>query len=195
MPSRTGMPAKMAQSLDRSASTTAAPWALAVCCSVHGLALAVLLWHFLFPHHLIQCLQCETFGCYTLVAGLHSMPFQVTLTPRAEADLSYFRRFEQRAIVDAIRRLLMRTFDLRQQHITVEELLRLARTESVRIVAEEGDEFILEVAEAFEREIVGWQSAPCQPATACTLRGRAAGIPVGDAACPAPKRAGLPRAA
>jgi len=47
----------------------------------------------------------------------------------------------------------MRTFDLRQQHITVEELLRLARTESVRIVAEEGDEFILEVAEAFEREV------------------------------------------
>ena len=34
----------------------------------------------------------------------------------------------------------MRTFDLRQQHITVEELLRLARTESVRIVAEEGDD-------------------------------------------------------
>ena len=47
----------------------------------------------------------------------------------------------------------MRTFDLRQQHITVEELLRLARTESVRIVAEEGDAFILEVAEAFEREV------------------------------------------
>ena len=47
----------------------------------------------------------------------------------------------------------MRTFDLRQQHITVEELLRLARIESVRIVAEEGAAFILEVAEAFEREV------------------------------------------
>jgi mRNA-degrading endonuclease RelE of RelBE toxin-antitoxin system len=34
------------------------------------------------------------------------MPFQVTLTPRAEADLDYFKRFEQRTIVDTIRRLL-----------------------------------------------------------------------------------------
>jgi len=48
----------------------------------------------------------------------------------------------------------MRTLDLRQQRITVDELLRVARTESVRIVAEEGDEFILEVADAFEREVV-----------------------------------------
>ena len=47
----------------------------------------------------------------------------------------------------------MRTLDLRQQRVTVDELLRVARTESVRIVAEEGDEFILEVADAFEREV------------------------------------------
>jgi hypothetical protein len=47
----------------------------------------------------------------------------------------------------------MRTLDLCQQRVTVEELLRVARTESVRIVAEEGDEFILEVADAFEREV------------------------------------------
>lgn len=47
----------------------------------------------------------------------------------------------------------MKTLDLRQQHVTVDELLRFARTESVRIVAEEGDEFILEVADAFEREV------------------------------------------
>jgi predicted ATPase len=47
----------------------------------------------------------------------------------------------------------MRTLDLRQQRMTVNELLRFARTESVRIVAEEGDEFILEVADAFEREV------------------------------------------
>jgi predicted ATPase len=47
----------------------------------------------------------------------------------------------------------MRTLDLRQQRVTVNELLRFARTESVRIVAEEGDEFILEVADAFEREV------------------------------------------
>jgi len=47
----------------------------------------------------------------------------------------------------------MRTLDLRQQRVTVNELLRFARTESVRIVAEEGDEFILEVADVFECEV------------------------------------------
>ena len=39
--------------------------------------------------------------------------------------------------------------DLRQQQTTVEELLRVARTETVRIVTTEGDEFILEAADAF----------------------------------------------
>jgi hypothetical protein len=47
----------------------------------------------------------------------------------------------------------MKTFDLRQQQVTVAELLRYARTEAVRIVNEEGDEFILEAAEAFAREV------------------------------------------
>ena len=47
----------------------------------------------------------------------------------------------------------MRTLDLRHQQVTVAELLRFARTESVRIVNEEGDEFILEAADAFEREV------------------------------------------
>jgi mRNA-degrading endonuclease RelE of RelBE toxin-antitoxin system len=44
------------------------------------------------------------------------MPFQVTLTPRAEADLDYFRRFEQRTIVDAVRRFLRNDADLESQH-------------------------------------------------------------------------------
>ncbi|MBI3797111.1 MAG: hypothetical protein HY268_09120 [Deltaproteobacteria bacterium] len=47
----------------------------------------------------------------------------------------------------------MRTLDLRQQQTTVEELLRVARTETVRIVNIEGDEFILEAADAFAREV------------------------------------------
>jgi len=47
----------------------------------------------------------------------------------------------------------MRTLDLRQQQTTVEELLRVARTETVRIVNTEGDEFILEAADAFAREV------------------------------------------
>lgn len=47
----------------------------------------------------------------------------------------------------------MRTLDLRQQQVTVTELLRVARTEAVRIVDEEGEEFIVEAADAFEREV------------------------------------------
>ncbi|MBA3495162.1 MAG: hypothetical protein H0T87_13895 [Gammaproteobacteria bacterium] len=47
----------------------------------------------------------------------------------------------------------MRTLDLRQQQTTVDELLRFARAETVRIVNANGDEFILEAADAFEREV------------------------------------------
>ena len=47
----------------------------------------------------------------------------------------------------------MRTLDLRQQKTTVAELLRFARAETVRIVNADGDEFILEAADAFEREV------------------------------------------
>jgi predicted ATPase len=47
----------------------------------------------------------------------------------------------------------MRTLDLRQQKTTVDELLRFARAETVRIVNADGDEFILEAADAFEREV------------------------------------------
>jgi predicted ATPase len=47
----------------------------------------------------------------------------------------------------------MRTLDLRQQQTTVDELLRFARAETVRIVNADGDEFILEAADAFEREV------------------------------------------
>ncbi|MGH8056809.1 MAG: hypothetical protein ACREOH_06165 [Candidatus Entotheonellia bacterium] len=46
----------------------------------------------------------------------------------------------------------MRTLDLRQQQVTVAELLQCARTETVRIVDQEGEEFILEAADAFARE-------------------------------------------
>lgn len=46
----------------------------------------------------------------------------------------------------------MKTLDLRQSPTTLAEALELARSESVLIVNEEGDEFILEAGEAFERE-------------------------------------------
>jgi mRNA-degrading endonuclease RelE of RelBE toxin-antitoxin system len=44
------------------------------------------------------------------------MPFQVILTPSAEADLDYFKRFEQRVIVDAARRYLRNDADVESQH-------------------------------------------------------------------------------
>lgn len=47
----------------------------------------------------------------------------------------------------------MKVFDLRQQQITVAELLQLASVDSVVILDEDGDEFILEAADAFEREV------------------------------------------
>ena len=47
----------------------------------------------------------------------------------------------------------MRTLDLRQQQVSVADLLQCARTEPVRILNEEGEAFILEAADAFEREV------------------------------------------
>jgi hypothetical protein len=47
----------------------------------------------------------------------------------------------------------MKTLDLRRQQVGVAELLRLARIESVRIIDEEGGEFIVEAADVFEREV------------------------------------------
>lgn len=47
----------------------------------------------------------------------------------------------------------MKTLDLRQQQVSVAELLQCARTETVRIVNEAGEEFLLEAADAFEREV------------------------------------------
>ncbi len=47
----------------------------------------------------------------------------------------------------------MITLDLRQQQITLEELFRAARSESVLIVTDEGEEYILEAADEFDREV------------------------------------------
>jgi PHD/YefM family antitoxin component YafN of YafNO toxin-antitoxin module len=47
----------------------------------------------------------------------------------------------------------MRTLDLRQQQVSVADLLQCARTETVCILNEDGEAFILEAADAFEREV------------------------------------------
>jgi len=46
----------------------------------------------------------------------------------------------------------MTTLDLRQRKVTVDELLELAAAGSVRILARDGHEFILEEAGEFEKE-------------------------------------------
>lgn len=47
----------------------------------------------------------------------------------------------------------MMIFDLRHQQITLEELFRAARSESILIVTNEGQEYILEAADEFDHEV------------------------------------------
>jgi mRNA interferase RelE/StbE len=44
------------------------------------------------------------------------MPFRVTLTPSAEADLDYLKRYEQRVIVEAVQRYLRNDADVESHH-------------------------------------------------------------------------------
>ena len=46
----------------------------------------------------------------------------------------------------------MKTIDLRRQQVTVDELLQAAGGDAVRITNKDGDEFILEPADAFEHK-------------------------------------------
>jgi hypothetical protein len=47
----------------------------------------------------------------------------------------------------------MITLDLRQQSVTVEELLHFASSDSVLIRTDDGQEFILESADEYDREV------------------------------------------
>lgn len=47
----------------------------------------------------------------------------------------------------------MKTLDLTQQPMTVDDLLKLARSESLRIVAGDGSAFVLEGADDFDKEV------------------------------------------
>jgi methyl-accepting chemotaxis protein len=47
----------------------------------------------------------------------------------------------------------MRTLDLRQTQMSLTALLEAARQESIRILSEDGSEFILEAADEFDREV------------------------------------------
>jgi hypothetical protein len=47
----------------------------------------------------------------------------------------------------------VKTIDLRWQQVTLDELLRSVGGEVVRVTSKDGEEFILEAADAFEREV------------------------------------------
>jgi hypothetical protein len=47
----------------------------------------------------------------------------------------------------------MTTIDLKQQQPSIDELLRMAAGDPVRIRNQDGEEFILESADAFDREV------------------------------------------
>lgn len=47
----------------------------------------------------------------------------------------------------------MKTLDLTREHITLEELLKLATEGSVRILAADGHAFVLEDADEFDKEV------------------------------------------
>jgi len=48
----------------------------------------------------------------------------------------------------------MKTIDLRQQQLGIKDLLQLARLESLLILSEDGNHFILEEADDLEKEVV-----------------------------------------
>ena len=47
----------------------------------------------------------------------------------------------------------MKTLDLSRKHITLEELLKLASAGSVRIITADGQAFVLEDADDFDKEV------------------------------------------
>jgi hypothetical protein len=47
----------------------------------------------------------------------------------------------------------MITYDLEEQPITLEELLRLANEDAVRVIRSDGQEFIVAPADTFEEEV------------------------------------------
>lgn len=46
----------------------------------------------------------------------------------------------------------MKTIDLRRQEVSLDELLRSIGGDVVRIISKDGEEFVLEAADAFKRE-------------------------------------------
>ncbi len=47
----------------------------------------------------------------------------------------------------------MTTYDLRTQHITLEELFQHASSESIRVITKDGQTLVIEAADEFAREV------------------------------------------
>jgi len=47
----------------------------------------------------------------------------------------------------------MTTYDLRQQDMTVDDLLRLAADTTIHVIAKDGQTFVIEIADDFEQEV------------------------------------------
>jgi len=47
----------------------------------------------------------------------------------------------------------MTTYDLRQEDMTVDELLRLAADATIHVIAKDGQTFVIEIADDFEQEV------------------------------------------
>ena len=73
----------------------------------------------------------------------------------------------------------MKTIDLRHQEVCLDELLRSIGGDAVRITSKDGEEFVLEAADAFEREAAelggarrSWPSSPSGPRSLVAPRSR-----------------------
>jgi len=75
------------------------------------------------------------------------MKFNVGLTPSAEDDLDYYQVRERRIILD------MKTIDLSRGRHSLSKVLAAAKTETVLLHLSSGEEYLLEHADEFDREV------------------------------------------
>ena len=54
----------------------------------------------------------------------------------------------------------MTTYDLRQHDMTVDELFRLAAAMPIQVIAKDGQTFVIEPADDFEREVARLRQSP-----------------------------------
>jgi hypothetical protein len=71
----------------------------------------------------------------------------------------------------------MNTYDLRKQTITIDDLLRLAAAEAIQVVSKDGQVFVVELADEFDREVAQLRdSAPFREFLAQRSRSKAGSL-------------------